>query len=428
MIGLFVKEGVIVWRMIKESISFAISSLLSEKLRTSLSLSGITIGIFSIVAPAAVIDSLRKDVVESFGSFGSEVLYIGRYPLSPDEAGNDEESSSLYPWWEYLSRPAVTKEEFRYISDNALYSTPVYTWSGSSEVASEHKRRDDATLLQISGEGEKILTAPIISGRFFSGIESSGRAACAILGSNISSLLFGQNDPIGEKIRIKGREMEVIGLLGDQGDDLFSMLKTDDAVLIPEGIDLSDMRGEGMIAVIPHKGISPENVRSELRLLMRSHRRLRPEMKDDFSINEMTYIKGVVEDLFTRIGWIGGIIGGFSLLIGAFGIANIMFVSVRQRSFEIGVCKAIGAKRYAIMTQYLSEAAILSLLGGLAGIALSWSVIGLTAIISENIRFSITLENITGGVLISIITGIAAGALPAGHATSIDPVKAIRRL
>jgi putative ABC transport system permease protein len=279
----------------------------------------------------------------------------------------------------------------------------------------------------VSQDFDKVWSFEISNGRYFSPMESADGKNAAIIGSDIATNLFNNLDPVGQKLKLMGRNVDVIGVIKKEGEDMFGN-SNDKAVLIPVNyfkslIDLRDM--DATIMVKAKTLVSNEELKDELTGIMRSIRKLKPASEDNFAINETDIITKGFDSLFQTIAIVGWIIGGFSLLVGGFGIANIMFVSVKERTPIIGIQKALGAKNYFIMLQFLFEAIFLSLLGGLVGLII---VLTLTLIVSNTTDFHLILTqgNILLGILVSAAIGLISGIIPAYTASRLDPVEAMR--
>jgi putative ABC transport system permease protein len=235
------------------------------------------------------------------------------------------------------------------------------------------------------------------------------------------------SNPIGESIKVFGNKVNVIGVLASQGEGTFGN-STDEEVFIPANFarNYINIRNIGTsILVKGNPEISTQQLKDELTGIMRSLRKLKPGEEDDFALNEVSAINDNLQAFFSGLGLIGWIIGGFSLLVGGFGIANIMFVSVRERTNIIGIQKAIGAKRYFILMEFLFEAVFLSLIGGIVGLILIY--LG-TVLFQDAMPFALILtqNNIFAGLIISSIIGLFSGIIPAWQASRLDPVEAIR--
>lgn len=379
-------------------------------LRSLLSLSGVCVGIFSIVLVLTLIDSLQNTIKEGFESFGTDIVFIEKEPLEPDL--NED---GIFRWWEYFSRPNVSYSEYLYLRQNSRFAERMAFSSRFSNITA------------VCGDWEAIVPAGISDGRAFSCDEIERGASVTIIGESAAKEMFkhGEN-PIGHSIRLLGKNFTIIGVFEKCGTNTVSTVDIDNARLIPvktgqSMVDLSKTRTS--ITVSPKQSISKEKFIEELRALMRQHRRLSPRDKDNFSINRISFIIEQMGEIFALANLLGWIIGLFSLLVGGFGIANIEFVSVQERTSEIGIQKAIGARRSVILRQFIREAAIMSILGGLAGIGLAGVIAAI--IPSSFIHLSLSLKNAAIGILVSLITGVLAGLAPALKASRLNPVDAI---
>ena len=421
----FVKELKIVAGLVAESASFAFFSIKSDKLRTFLSLFGVTVGIFSIVAVFCAVDSLKDNIMEGVKSFGSDVVYIDRFPMTAEEDENGEPVA----WWDYLQRPEITEDNFEFVARNAtLAESVVYVIMGNSNVSYKRNSYSNAYLLITTDGLENVMSIDISNGRNFTQREIRGGANVAILGHNVAKELFGDSYPVGKKVKIKGSSAIVIGVLDRQGESMASMVDTDNAIILPLQYGktvLASSWGAGMMMASPAEGADRQEFLDELRVLMRTCRGLAPSERDDFAINEMTFLLDMLDSVFRGISRAGWIIGAFSLIIGGFGIANIMFVSVQERMSQIGIQKALGAKRYVILTQFMVEASFLSLAGGLTGILLVLLVSIPVNAVSDVLTITLSPDNALAGMLIAVVLGILSGLLPAWKAATLDPVKAI---
>lgn len=421
----FVKELRIVAGLVAESASFAFFSIRSDKLRTFLSLSGVTVGIFSIVAVFCAVDSLKSNIMEGVKSFGSDIVYIDRFPMTQEE-GEDGEPLQ---WWDYLQRPEISEDNFEYVARNAtLARSVVYVVMGSGNASYRRNNYSNAFLVITTGGLENVMNYSLAGGRDFSETEVRGGANVAILGHNVVRDLFGDSWPVGKKIKVRGGTATVVGVLEEQGESMASMVNLDDAVILPLQFGkmvLASAWGSGMMMAAPAEGVERQAFIDELRMLLRSCRGLSPSERDDFAINEMTFLLDMLDSVFRGLSRAGWIIGAFSLIIGGFGIANIMFVSVQERMSQIGIQKALGAKRYVILTQFMVEASFLSLAGGLVGILLVFLVSVPVNAVSEHFTISLSLDNAVAGMLIAAVLGILSGLIPAWKAATVDPVRAI---
>ncbi|MFA5325810.1 MAG: ABC transporter permease [Bacteroidales bacterium] len=420
----FIKKFRSVTKLIGESIDFAFSQLKVDKFRTFLSLLGVCIGIFSIVAVFSVVDALKTSIKKGFDTFGSDVVFIEDFPMVPEEDDN-----GVYKWWEYRKRPSVILEEYQYLKTNGTTFNKM-TFVSNFRKLLKFKRNSfgDGVIAGGTSDWEIAIPGEIEEGRTFSPIEMQNGSHVVIIGNKVKETLFPEGEnPIGKIIKIGNNEAIVIGVFKKEGQNMVSIFNVDAVAVIPIKFSKSiiEIKNTGtMIMANPGKDASKDDFTNEMRILMRGIRRLTPAQKDNFSINQMSFIISQVDNVFKTINLVGWIIGGFSLLIGGFGIANIMFVSVKERTNQIGIQKALGAKKYVIHTQFLIESATLAIAGGFMGILLVY-VISLAIPDLGGIMIILTAKNIIKGLLISSVIGIIAGVAPARSAANLDPVEAI---
>ncbi|MDX9883198.1 MAG: ABC transporter permease [Prolixibacteraceae bacterium] len=410
-------------RLIYESFSFAFGSLKGNKLRTFLSLLGITIGIFAIISVFTVIDSLEGYIRSSLNSLGNNMVYIQKWPWTPPEGETE------YPWWRYLNRPVPEYEETEEIlrrsktTDNA-----VYFFGFNQTVQFGNSRAENTEILATTHDLINTWNLNISNGRYFTESESNSGANMAILGDEISHRLFETVNPLGKTIKIMGHKFLIVGMYEKQGQDMFGT-SMDKRVHIPVryAMNMIDVRNRDRgqtINVKAKPNADRDQFVAELEGIMRSIHRLKPMEENDFAINEVSAISTRFDAFFKVFNLAGWIIGGFSILVGGFGIANIMFVSVKERTKIIGIQKSLGAKKYFILLQFIFEAVVLSLVGGLLGLLLIF--IGTIALSSASgMTIHLNAANVALGLIISGIIGVMAGFLPALTASRLDPVEAM---
>lgn len=411
-------------KVIVESIRQAMQQLFGSKLRSFLSLLGITIGIFCIIGVQSAVDSLEDNVRGSFEKLGDDVIYVNRFSW----AGGPND------WWKYLKRPTPNYTDYEAVkakSTNAAlvaYDTEV----GSRTVKYGSNSVSQVDLKIVSMEYAAIVNLSLSKGRFFSSTEYHYGANKIVLGANVATELFGGIEPVGKKIKVRGRSMEVIGVIEKEGDSLVGVNQLDDAMLISYelGKSLVNLKSKynwsTTVSVKSKPNVSVDDLRDELTGILRAHRRLKPKEADNFSLNELTMLSTILDSFFNVLNVAGLFIGLFAILVGMFSVANIMFVSVKERTNIIGIKKALGAKRYIILLEFLIESIILCTLGGLMGLGL---VRLITSILSSVLGFDMHLSwnNIIFGVSLSVIVGIVSGIIPAWQAARMDPVEAIRK-
>lgn len=407
-------------RLLNESLRFAVVALMVNKVRTVLSLLGITIGIFSIIAVFSVFDSLENTIRTEINSLGDNVLFIQKWPWM---AGGGD-----YPWWKYWQRPEPSLQEMAELERRANSAKAFAFMVGASRsISSGTATVEGVSVNAVSHEYAEVMPFDLEAGRYFTPLESQSGRNVIIIGAQVREAIFPDTDPIGQSVKVFGRRMEVIGLLRKQGENLFGN-SNDKSAIIPVNFarNVMDIRERGTNIVVKAKpGISNAELRDELTGLMRSVRKLKPAAEDNFAINEMDLINKSFDQLFGVIAIVGWIIGGFSLLVGGFGIANIMFVSVKERTSQIGIQKALGAKNYFILVQFLLEAVFLAVMGGIVGLAIVF-LLALGVSSATSFTLTLSLQNILLGLFVSGFIGLLSGFLPAWSASRLDPVEAMR--
>ncbi|HPF51222.1 MAG TPA: ABC transporter permease [Draconibacterium sp.] len=410
-------------RLIFESLSFAFNSLKANKLRTSLSLLGITIGIFTIISVFTVIDSLEDYIKDSLSSLGSEMVYVMQMPWGL------EEGETEYPMWKYIKRPLATPEETEEIMRRAnTVENAAFLFTLSRTIQSGSDKLENAIVLPTSYGLFDVWNLELSKGRYFSEMEMKSGAPVALIGYEISQKLFKDMNPVGRSIKIQGHNFRIIGVYKKTGQDMFGT-SMDRYVHISDvaAYSLADIRNRNYgqtICVKAKSGIDSDYLMAELENILRTIRRLKPLEENNFALNRASQLSSNFDQLFIIINFAGAIIGGFSILVGGFGIANIMFVSVKERTKIIGIQKSLGAKRYFILLQFIFEAIVLSVIGGVFGLILIF-IGSLVVHYVADFNIILTAGNITKGLLISSVIGFLAGFLPARAAAKLDPVIAI---
>ena len=391
-------------------------------MRTFLSLLGVTIGIFTIISVFSAVDTLRNNLQKSIDKLGSNIIYVEKFPWIMNEDS---------PWWKYLQRPDPKLREFDELqkrSQTALamsYEIDI----DSRTVKYKSNTVDGAQISAASQDHDKTWNFDFEDGRYFTGLESRAGSPVTVIGYEIAQDLFPSGGAVGKQIKIMGRYVTIIGVFKKEGSNMIG-ISNDKKILVPlnfanDVIDVQNSDYRPHIVVMGKPGISSEEVESELRGLMRSIRRLRPGEDDNFALNETTVITNQLDLVFGVLHTVGLIVGAFSILVGGFGIANIMFVSVKERTNIIGIQKSLGAKSYFILLQFLIEAMFLCLMGGVVGLIL---VYGGTFIIKGifDVQVVLDIKNIIIGIGTSLTIGVISGIIPAYFAARMDPVEAIR--
>jgi len=410
-------------QIIGTSVKQALHELRANRLRTFLSLLGVTIGIFCIIAVLTVLDSMKNNIRTEMSALGSDIIYVGRWPWM-DEGGE-------YKWWEFWRRPSMSPKELRAVQENvpgAQYATLCFTKRG---LVVKHQ---DQELEGISGYAvtdyfDKVQNIEIAQGRYLSGSELQGGSNVAVIGDEVYHELFGNTNALGKTVSYLGRQFLVVGIMKKVGQDMAGF-NFDKGVIFSYYaasalLDTRSLNNDPNLIVKVAEGRSPEDVKYEVEGALRRERKIKPGQKNDFAMNQLSEVSARLDMIFDSINLIGAIIGAFSLVVGAFGIANIMFVTVKERTKQIGLKKAIGARSRSILTEFLMEAITLCLAGGLIGIFI---VLLLSLLLTYGADFPVTLsfKNFSLGIGISALVGILAGYIPARAASRLDPVVAIR--
>lgn len=425
---LLYKETVIFVKLLRESVSFAFSQLWGDKFRTFLSLFGVSVGIFTIVAIFTAIDALQENVRKGFETMNSNVVMVSQWPMVDEDEQGNANITGEFRWWEYMRRPATSYEDYRFIKENSTLSKETsFSISTSSNIRYGRKSLRNANVECITHNYNSVTRFSMQKGRYFTPDEDSRGTAVAVIGAEVAASLFEEEDPIGKKMKVGPAIATVVGVMEKQGESIVSLGNMDYAVYVPLNFGryylVNPRWASNSIYAVPKEGVSQQALTDELRMLMRAHRRLAPGQKNNFSVNTMTLLTESVGQIFSMINAVGWIIAGFSLLIGGFGIANIMFVSVKERTNIIGIQKALGAKKYVIIAQFLSEAAVLAVAGGIIGILLVFFAVQI--IPSTSFNLTLSAGNIVYGVSIASVIGILAGIIPAFTAANLNPVDAI---
>jgi len=408
-------------KILWSSLKMAVQELRMNKLRTFLSLLGITIGIFCIIAVFTATNSLESNIRKGLEALGSDVIFIQKWPW---DGGPD------MPWWKFVNRPQPEYKELRYMTEktHTVQFAAFAFSSGNKRIDYKSESMEGVEFLPVTEDYIKIQSLKIIGGRYFAGKENDG-ANVAILGGNIWDGLFGSPEAaLGKVIRVAGRPVRVIGVLKKKGSGM-DAINYDNTVMVPYafGKTVVDERlyGDPFITVKAKPGISVKEMKDDLTGVMRAIRRLRPTEEDNFSLNEITSASGNLESIFVKINIGGIIIAMFALIVGGFGIANIMFVTVKERTNIIGLKKAIGARKKVILMEFLLEAIMLCLVGGGLGLLLVY-MITLVLNMFDVFPVALTMKNIIIGLSVSTVVGVIAGFIPAWSASKLDPVVAIR--
>ncbi len=412
-----IKVLTILWNSFK----MALGELKANKLRTFLSLFGITIGIFCIIGVLATIDSLQSKIKSDLSSFGNNSVYIDKW----DYSGGPE-----YPWWKFVKRPSMKMEEMEFVKKKStLASNMAFVMQTQESFSYEDNILKGVNIYGITPEYKNIQSFNIGYGRFLSESDFTRGVPFVVIGYKVAEELYGKADKgVGKTITYKGRKLLVIGVIEKQGSAIINGYDYDKSTIVTHNYMASVYNPDNLgpvIMVQPKPGITSKALQEELTGIMRQIRKLSPTQEDNFTCNDVAQFKDQVESVFGAVNQGGWAIAGLSLIVGAFGVANIMFVTVRERTSQIGLKKAIGAKSSSILYEFLLESAFLCIIGGLVGLFLVWM---LTLALSSFLPFAITIAPsiIFLAFSICIILGVVSGIIPASIAAKMNPVEAIR--
>ena len=401
----------------------ALQELWKNKLRTFLSLFGITIGIFCIIGVLTTVGSLERNLQDQLKSLGTNTIYVDKWDYS---AGGGPD----FPWWRYVNRPVPKYQEMKHISERtagALYVA--FRIKVTDNVEYNGNTLSNINLYGISEDFENIQPVEVQYGRYLSDAEFDRGSNAVVIGIEVAEKLFGTADvAVGKEIVSRGKKIRVIGIIKKQGKQIIGGWNFDQSIVIPYKFArnlMNELKADPLIIVQGTETTTSKALKDELTGVMRAIHKLTPTKEEDFALNDINDFSAAISSAFVSVNIGGWAIAGLSLIVGMFGVANIMFVSVRERTSQIGLKKAIGAKSRVILAEFLLESAFLCIIGGLIGLTL---VFLLTKILTNTLDFPvyISTSNMALAIGICIIVGIVAGFIPARQAAKMDPVVAIR--
>jgi len=398
------------------------NALRNNKLRTLLSLLGVTIGIFSIIAVLAAVDSLDRKITKDLSALDKNTIYLMKMSFGPSDI----------PQWKREQFPNVKYDEYVYLKGTMTNTEQMgyQIFTKRESVKYESKTVSDVNVVPVSHEFIDIQGLEFEEGRFYNESEANSAAPVVVIGYEIAKSLFEESEPIGKKIRLYGQRFTVIGVLKKKGSGLSFGNNNDTSAFIPVNFarQIFGDNNKSVVNVIifkPQSGVDMEAYKAEITQKLRNFRGLKAGEIDNFFINVFSGFTDLIDGIISKMNVVGWIISGFSLLVGGFGIANIMFVSVKERTNLIGIQKSLGAKNRFILFQFLFEAIILSVIGGIIGLFMVW-IIALILTKSLEFEFVLGFGNILLGTGLAAIIGLISGILPAISASKLDPVEAIR--
>lgn len=403
---------------LKEGLAISLRAIKANKARAILTTLGIVIGITSVVLMSTAIKGIDLAFQEGVASLGSDNLYIDKWAWFNNDI----------PWWELRNRKDISIEDYRQFKELAKLPAAV----APSKRANKTIKHNDRIVeyVSITGTSDDYIRTTNLTfraGRFINVLESNGSRDVIVLGYSIANELFPNNDGIDKIVKVQGKKFKVVGILDEQGSWLMGNMNPDNQAFMPIGCVFkyfsNESRGSITINVRAENALAIHDVEEEALGLMRRIRGLKYNEADDFSINQQEGLLAEIDSIVGVIQIAGLFITGLSLFVGAIGIMNIMFVSVKERTREIGIRKAIGAKKRTILGQFLYESAIICLLGGLIGLMLA---VILSMVINQFLPTSVQVDSVILAIIISLITGVISGYAPAYAAAKLDPVEALR--
>jgi putative ABC transport system permease protein len=403
------------------SFRIAMQELRKNKLRTFLSLFGVTIGIFCIIGVLATVNSLKLNIQSELKALGTNTIWIDKWEYG---GGPD------YPWWKYVKRPSPKYDELQEIKGKTSTADHVcFMINTTSSVDYKDNSLSNVILYGVTEEFPEIQPVEIQYGRLMTDAEFGLGSNAAVIGNEVAEKVFGSaQGAVGKQITTKGKKVNVVGVIKKQGSSIIGGWQFDKSMVTSYRFArtiMDERRSDPKILVKGKENISSKVLKDELKGVMRSVHKLSPKQDDDFALNDINDLSDSLEQAFSSINLGGWIIGILSFIVGIFGVANIMFVTVKERTTQIGLKKAIGAKNGVILTEFLLESAFLCIIGGLVGVTLLLIMAKIASALMH-FNFFLSADIIAIAIIICIVAGILAGIIPAIKAAKMDPVQAIR--
>lgn len=411
-----------IFEILGSSLNLTWQEFKSHKIRTLLSLSGVAFGIFCIIAVLAAVNSLEYAVQKDIKALGTNTVYIDKWEYA--DGGND------YPWWKYVKRPDPAYDEMVMLKKKVPGAANVaFNISTTSTLEVGDNSLSGVNYYGITDEFSNIQPIEIQMGRYLQQSDFDYGANVFVIGYEVAINLFGNAEKaVGQLVKMKeGKRGLIVGLIKKQGKSIVGGWEYDNSILMPLAFMKQMVREKYSSPIIMVQGketVPMEQLKDELAGAMRSIRKLRPTQDNDFSLNDIDAFSSFASGIFSNINKGGWAIAALSLVVGMFGVANIMFVTVRERTSQIGLKKAIGAKSSTILTEFLLESAFLCIMGGLLGVL----GVFLLTLISTAMGFPVFIAPtiLILAISICIIVGVLAGIIPASIAARMNPVEAIR--
>ena len=405
-----------------ESWKIALAQMQANKTRSMLTALGVIIGIVAVTLMGTAIAGIQTGFDKSMSILGDDVLYVSQFPWA-----------RVDDWWNYRDRREI-KTDYAETLNRMIAAAPnsnlITAVPTSNVIRSVKYAENQVSNIFIQGttpDYTLISTVDFSAGRFFNEMESKGAASVCLLGYDVADALFPAGDAIDKFVQISGQRFKVIGVGARQGSFL-GLFSLDSIVIVPLPTfkRYFSAKSESDVRVKVKDKLKLEQAKGELTALMRRVRALPPEKKDDFNINEQQAFKSTLDPVKNSIAIAGLFITGLSLFVGAIGIMNITFVSVKERTKEIGTRKALGARRRTILLQFLIESTALCMLGGLIGLAFAYVMCFTIGKALPSFPIQISLGLVLASMLVSVLTGLVSGFAPAWSASRLDPVTALR--
>ncbi|TAE55641.1 MAG: ABC transporter permease [Bacteroidetes bacterium] len=414
------------FQFLSEGFLMAVGAIRSNRLRSLLTMLGVATGIFAITGILTMVNSLQRSVTDNLSALGNTTMFVHHWPWA--ENGNE--------WYKFVNRPKVSYKDYQKLKQNlGRVKGVAYTVTFDNQtIKAQGRSVSNTQLVGFTHDAGLVSSMEFTEGRYFSEVESHLGSPVCLIGSAVSKNLFPDGQPIGQFLTVSGKRMQVIGVLVKKGVAIFGP-SDDDRVYVPynmmaNSFNLSNRWIDKVISIKAENHDDIDWVESEVVGIIRAARGLRPSAENNFAINKQEMLMNRMGQFFGFLDMGGWIISLFSILIGGFSIGNIMYISVRERTNEIGVQKALGATQPFILYQFVTESVLLCIMGGLIGLATVFSLGALIQVIMNSMdmpfKVAFAASDILIGLGLSVFIGLVAGIIPASIAARVDPVVAIR--